>query len=176
MPFALVEESGRVAQIEATDAMPVAPPLTWISCGAEVETEWVYDDPDFHAPPWPEPPLIDGKAEAKRQLGQYYVAYSRSQFTAGSETFAANDPSAFLVIAEVLRIDPTNTSQVVFDIEGDPHPVANPTAWGQFWDKYVALFDTARGIVGPAWQDVKVANTNAEIKAILDALPPIPGA
>ena len=115
------------------------------------------------------------KLDAKRELGEYYVAYSRSQFVAGPDTFPANDPSAFLVISEVLRLDPSNSSQVVFDIEGDPHPVANAAAWANFWDQYVGLFDTARGIVGTAWQDVKTATTPAEVQVVLDGLPPIPG-
>ena len=175
MPFALLNNNvGPVLQIEDT-VYDVAVPLVWESCGAEVEVGWVFDTGVFHEPPWPEPSLVEAQETAKSRLALYYQAYSSSQFVAGSDVFSAQNPISFLVIAEVLRIDPTNTSQVIFDILGDPHPVADATAWGNFWDKYVDLFDTARGIVGQAWQEVKAATTYQEVKTIMDTLPPIPG-
>ena len=117
----------------------------------------------------------NAKVKAKFDLGLYYQAYSTSQFTAGSDIFPANNPTDFLVISEVLRLDPSNSSQVVFDIEGDPHPVANAAAWANFWDQYVGIFDDARSITGTAWQNVKAATTEAGVQAVMDALPPIPG-
>ena len=46
---ALVQEN-RVFQIEENE-FPVAPSLTWVDCGDDVETGWTYDGSSFSAPP-----------------------------------------------------------------------------------------------------------------------------
>ena len=58
MPFALVEESGRVAQVEPTEAFELALPFRWVPCGGEVEPEWTFQGGRFTPPPpIPEPPV-----------------------------------------------------------------------------------------------------------------------
>ncbi len=121
------------------------------------------------------PSLAEVKETARDVLREYYNDYVRSQFDAGPDTYSAEDPVSLLVIAEIMRVDPTNTSQVVFDIAGDPHPVTDLTVWGQFWNNYIDLFDEARDAAGQGWQDVKAAGDEDAVQAVLDGLPPIPG-
>ena len=54
---ALVEQSGRVAQIEADgDEFPVHKSLSWVDCDGTVTTEHTYDGAVFVAPVVPDPP------------------------------------------------------------------------------------------------------------------------
>lgn len=48
---ALIQEN-RVCQIEASE-FPVAPSLTWVDCGDDVQTGWSFDGSSFSAPPGP---------------------------------------------------------------------------------------------------------------------------
>jgi hypothetical protein len=47
--YALVEPSGRVAQVEANenDTFPVADPFRWLECGDEVDITYRYEDGEF---------------------------------------------------------------------------------------------------------------------------------
>ena len=57
---ALVEQSGRVAQIEADgDEFPVHKSLSWVDCAGTVTTEHTYDGAVFDAPVVPDPPTYD---------------------------------------------------------------------------------------------------------------------
>lgn len=52
MKYALVEQSGRVAQVQAQQ-FPVAPPLQWVQCTDSVTPEWTYNGTSFVPPPQP---------------------------------------------------------------------------------------------------------------------------
>lgn len=46
--YALIEEGGRVAQVEKKP-FAVAEPLKWVECGADVQPEWIYDGLKFES-------------------------------------------------------------------------------------------------------------------------------
>lgn len=63
MKRALIEPSGRVAQVEAAD-FPVAPPLRWVECPDEAKPETHYfDGAAVVAKPVQPPPPIPTQAE-----------------------------------------------------------------------------------------------------------------
>ncbi len=63
MRKALVEPTGRVAQV-ADEAFPVAPPLVWRDCPDEAVADlWIWDGAQFVLPP-----ASDPKAPARAEL------------------------------------------------------------------------------------------------------------
>lgn len=47
--FALVEPTGRIAQIEE-ETFAIAEPYKWLECGDEVDATWRYEDGTFVMP------------------------------------------------------------------------------------------------------------------------------
>lgn len=69
MKYALVEQSGRVAQVQAQQ-FPVAPPLQWVQCADSVTPEWTYNGTSFvpPAPPQVVIPSIVSMRQARLAL------------------------------------------------------------------------------------------------------------
>lgn len=65
MKFALIEPSGRIAEI-ATEAFPVHPSLRWIECPDDTTARHVWDGSAFAAPP--PPPVLERPRDLAAEL------------------------------------------------------------------------------------------------------------
>jgi hypothetical protein len=113
----------------------------------------------------------------KRSLYEYYDAYVHSQFDAGGFTFSAdrNQTQNYQTINFFVAETPGTVNYFIIDVKDVPHAIASKNQWDVFWAAYKDLFTTARDIGLVAWTDIQATTNQAEVDAIMDALPPIPG-
>ena len=126
----------------------------------------------------PTPPTLDERKELMKDfLYGYYDRYTHSEFVIGPSTFNAHHHKVqqWQLINSFVKEDPANVDYFVVDKFDEVFPINKQTTWNTFWGAYKGLFTEARGIVRTSWQEVRDATTIAEVDAVLDTLPPIPG-
>lgn len=125
----------------------------------------------------PPVPLDDYKTAAKSRIYQYYVAYTNSQFTVGPSTFGASSEKVqtYLLINELVKETPGSVDYFIVDILNEPFPITSAGIWTSIWTAYKQLFREATAATRGAWPAVQAATSLAEVDAVFDALPPIPG-
>lgn len=121
----------------------------------------------------------EAKSQARGIIAAYLQSYRLSQFNAAGFTFSADADHSVVynVLDTFIRTNGTTIDYWIFDVDDIEHHFGTSAEWEAFTAKWRNLWFDAQEISLTAWQAIRdTSTTAAEVEAVIEGLPAIPGA